>query len=67
VGFGIAIVIAFTMIVPEVGTLSTWKIALGILGLAILFEPAAKVAARGHRTRGGQHPAVIIFSWRRGS
>ncbi len=34
-GLAIAIVIAFTMAVPTVGTLSTWKIMLGIIGFVI--------------------------------
>jgi TRAP-type mannitol/chloroaromatic compound transport system permease large subunit len=36
VGFGIAMVIASTLVVPTIGTLSTWKIVLGVIGLAIV-------------------------------
>ena len=35
VGTGIAMVMAFTMAVLAVGTVSTWKIVLGIIGLVI--------------------------------
>jgi len=35
-GLVIAIVIAFTLAVPRIGTVSTWKIVLGAIGLAIL-------------------------------
>ena len=38
VGTGVAMVIAFTMAVPIVGTLSTWKIVLGVVGLVIFFR-----------------------------
>lgn len=34
-GLGVAIVIAFTMVVPRIGTISTWKIVLGVIGLAM--------------------------------
>jgi hypothetical protein len=35
VGLAVAMVMAFTMAVPTVGTLSTWKIVLGVVGLVI--------------------------------
>ena len=34
-GLGVAMAIALTMAVPTVGTLSTWKIVLGVIGLVI--------------------------------
>jgi len=36
-------VIAWTMIVPTVGTLSTWKIVLGVIGLAIFVRAGWEV------------------------
>ncbi len=32
---GVAIVFAFTMAVPSIGTVSTWKIVLGATGIAL--------------------------------
>jgi TRAP-type mannitol/chloroaromatic compound transport system permease large subunit len=37
-GFAIAAVIAFTMAVPTVGSLSSWKIVLGVIGLVIFIR-----------------------------
>jgi flagellar biosynthesis protein FliR len=34
-GLAIALVIALTMAVPTVGSLSTWKIVLGLVGFVI--------------------------------
>lgn len=34
-GAAVAMVLAFTMAVPAVGTLSTWKIVLGVIGVVI--------------------------------
>ena len=34
-GLGVATVMALTMAVPTVGTLSTWKIVLGVIGVVI--------------------------------
>ena len=34
-GLGVAMVIALTMAIPTVGSLSTWKIVLGVIGLVI--------------------------------
>jgi hypothetical protein len=34
-GLGVATVIAFTMVVPRIGTISTWKIVLGAIGIAM--------------------------------
>ena len=34
-GLVIAIAIGFTLAVPRIGTVSTWKIVLGVIGLAV--------------------------------
>lgn len=34
-GLAVAMVMAFTMAVPTVGALSTWKIVLGVVGMVI--------------------------------
>jgi hypothetical protein len=34
-GLSVAVVMAFTMAVPTIGSLSTWKIVLGVIGLVI--------------------------------
>ena len=34
-GLAIAGVMAFMVAVPRIGTISTWKIVLGVLGIAI--------------------------------
>jgi TRAP-type mannitol/chloroaromatic compound transport system permease large subunit len=41
-GLAIAVVIAFTMAVPSVGTVSTWKIVLGAIGLVIFLLGGSK-------------------------
>ena len=42
-GLATAIVIAFVLAVPTIGRVSTWKIALGLLGVALF------VSAGRHR------------------
>ena len=34
-GVGMAIVIAFVLVVPRIGTVATWKVVLGAAGLAV--------------------------------
>jgi hypothetical protein len=34
-GAGVAIVIAFVLVVPRIGTVATWKVVLGVAGLAV--------------------------------
>jgi hypothetical protein len=34
-GAGAAIVIAFVLVVPRIGTVATWKVVLGAAGLAV--------------------------------
>jgi hypothetical protein len=34
-GVGAAIVIAFVLVVPRIGTVATWKLVLAVAGLAV--------------------------------
>jgi hypothetical protein len=43
-GSCIAVVLAITMAVPTIGTLSTWKIVLGVVGL-VIFVRAGRQSA----------------------
>jgi hypothetical protein len=43
---GAAIVIAFVLVVPRIGTVATWKVVLAAAGLAVFV-----LAGRDRRTR----------------
>ena len=38
VGLGISIVIAIVLLVPSIGTVSTWKIVVGAVGLIVFLR-----------------------------
>jgi hypothetical protein len=47
-GVGAAVVMAFVLIVPRIGRVATWKVALGAAGLAVFILAGRDRGQRSH-------------------